>query len=106
MACKSVHSMAQKAGIEKMPEVGVYESPDVNAFATGPSKNNSLVAVSTGLLNRMDREEVEGVLGHEVAHVANGDMVTMTLVQGVVNSFVIFISFIVTNIVMNALRKR
>ena len=102
---ESVHSMAKKAGIEKMPEVGVYESPDVNAFATGPSKNNSLVAVSTGLLDRMDREEVEGVLGHEVAHVANGDMVTMTLVQGVVNSFVIFISFIVTNIVMNALRK-
>ena len=101
----SVHSMAQKAGIEKMPEVGVYDSPDVNAFATGPSKNNSLVAVSTGLLQRMDRDEVEGVVGHEVAHVANGDMVTMTLVQGVVNSFVIFISFIVTNIVMNALRK-
>jgi len=101
----SVHSMAKKAGIEKMPEVGVYDSPDVNAFATGPSKNNSLVAVSTGLLDRMDRDEVEGVIGHEVAHVANGDMVTMTLVQGVVNSFVIFISFIVTNIVMNALRK-
>ncbi len=101
----SVHSMAQKAGIQKMPEVGVYDSPDVNAFATGPSKNNSLVAVSTGLLQRMDREEVEGVIGHEVAHVANGDMVTMTLVQGIVNSFVIFISFIVTNIVMNALRK-
>tara|TARA_B100000925_G_scaffold149328_1_gene112080 strand:+ start:2443 stop:3330 length:888 start_codon:yes stop_codon:yes gene_type:complete len=102
---RSVHSMAQKAGIEKMPEVGVYESPDINAFATGPSKNNSLVAVSTGLLERMDREEIEGVIGHEVAHVANGDMVTMTLVQGIVNSFVIFISFIVTNIVMNALRK-
>ena len=101
----SVHSMAQKAGIEKMPEVGIYDSPDVNAFATGPSKNNSLVAVSTGLLQRMDKEEVEGVVGHEVAHIANGDMVTMTLVQGVVNSFVIFISFIVTNIVMNALRK-
>jgi heat shock protein HtpX len=102
---ESVHTMAKKAGIEKMPEVGVYDSPDVNAFATGPSKNNSLVAVSTGLLDRMDRDEVEGVIGHEVAHVANGDMVTMTLVQGVVNSFVIFISFIVTNIVMNALRK-
>ena len=64
----SVHSMAQKAGIQKMPEVGVYDSPDVNAFATGPSKNNSLVAVSTGLLQRMDKEEVEGVIGHEVAH--------------------------------------
>jgi heat shock protein HtpX len=101
----SVHSMAQKAGITTMPEVGVYDSPDVNAFATGPSKNNSLVAVSTGLLQRMDRDEVEGVVGHEVAHIANGDMVTMTLVQGIVNSFVIFISFIVTNIVMNALRK-
>ena len=102
---ESVHTMSKKAGLTKMPEVGVYESPDVNAFATGPSKNNSLVAVSTGLLHKMDRDEIEGVVGHEVAHIANGDMVTMTLVQGVVNSFVIFISFIVTNIVMNALRK-
>ena len=87
---RKVHQMARAAGIEKMPEVGVYKSPEVNAFATGPSKNNSLVAVSTGLLNQMNSEEVEGVLAHEVAHVANGDMVTMALIQGVVNAFVMF----------------
>ena len=73
-----------------MPEVGVYESPEVNAFATGPSKSRSLVAVSSGLLRSMRREETEGVLAHEVAHIANGDMVTMTLLQGVVNAFVMF----------------
>jgi heat shock protein HtpX len=85
-----VHQMAKQAGLSKMPEVGVYESPEVNAFATGPSKNNALVAVSTGLLNQMNSDEVEGVLAHEVAHIANGDMVTMALVQGVVNAFVMF----------------
>jgi heat shock protein HtpX len=87
---RKVHQLAKMAGIEKMPEVGIYESPEVNAFATGPSKNNSLVAVSTGLLQQMNADEVEGVLAHEVAHVANGDMVTMALVQGVVNAFVMF----------------
>ncbi len=87
---RKVHLLARAAGIEKMPEVGVYQSPEVNAFATGPSKNNSLVAVSTGLLNQMNAEEVEGVLAHEIAHVANGDMVTMALIQGVVNAFVMF----------------
>lgn len=76
----------------KMPEVAIFDSPEMNAFATGPSKNNSLVAVSTGLLHSMNRQEIAAVLGHEVAHVANGDMVTMTLIQGVVNTFVIFIS--------------
>ena len=75
-----------------MPEVGIYQSPEPNAFATGPSKNKSLIAVSTGLLSAMDRAEVEGVIGHEVSHIANGDMVTMTLIQGVVNTFVIFLS--------------
>lgn len=75
-----------------MPEVGLYHSEEVNAFATGPSKSNSLVAVSTGLLNRMDRDQVEGVLGHEIAHIANGDMVTMTLIQGVMNAFVMFLA--------------
>lgn len=85
-----VHRLSKAAGIEKMPEVGIYESPEVNAFATGPSKNNALVAVSSGLLNQMTEDEVEGVLAHEVAHVANGDMVTMALVQGVVNAFVMF----------------
>lgn len=79
----------------KMPEVAIYDSTEMNAFATGPSKNNSLVAVSTGLLNNMRRDEVEAVLGHEVAHIANGDMVTMTLLQGVLNTFVVFISRVI-----------
>jgi heat shock protein HtpX len=90
-----VHSLAQKAGLPAMPEVGVYQSPEVNAFATGPSKSRALVAVSTGLLQRMDRAEVEGVLGHEIAHVANGDMVTMTLLQGIINAFVMFFARII-----------
>jgi heat shock protein HtpX len=89
---ETVHSLARSAGISTMPEVGIYDSPEVNAFATGPTKNRALVAVSSGLLNRMDRHQVEGVLGHEVAHVANGDMVTMTLIQGVVNAFVMFLA--------------
>lgn len=90
-----VHGLARAAGLSKMPEVGIYESPELNAFATGPTKNRSLVAVSTGLLHRMNRDEVDGVLGHEIAHVANGDMVTMTLVQGVVNAFVMFFARII-----------
>lgn len=88
----TVYEQATKAGLPKMPEVGIYKSPEVNAFATGPSKSNSLVAVSTGLLNRMDGGQVEGVLGHEVTHIANGDMVTMTLLQGVINAFVMFLA--------------
>jgi len=87
----TVRRQADKAGI-KMPEVGIYDAPEINAFATGPSRNNSLVAVSTGLLRSMTRDEAEAVLGHEISHVANGDMVTMTLVQGVMNTFVIFLS--------------
>jgi heat shock protein HtpX len=89
--------LAKSAGLPKDPEVGVYESPEMNAFATGPSRSRSLVAVSTGLIHTMDRKEVEGVLAHEVAHIANGDMVTMTLVQGVVNAFVMFISRVVVH---------
>lgn len=85
-----VARLAQKAGLPNMPEVGIYQSPEVNAFATGPTKSRSLVAVSSGLLNSMDWPAIEGVLGHELAHVANGDMVTMTLLQGVVNTFVMF----------------
>ena len=103
---QTVHNLARSAGLSKMPEVGIYESHDVNAFATGPSKNNSLVAVSTGLLSRMKSSEIEGVLGHEIAHVANGDMVTMTLLQGVVNAFVMFIARIVAFAVANAGRSR
>jgi len=102
---RKVHTYAKQAGIDKMPEVGVYQSPEVNAFATGPSKNNSLVAVSTGLLQQMNEEEVEGVLAHEVAHIANGDMVTLTLIQGVVNTFVVFLSRVVGYLVDSFLRR-
>ncbi len=82
----------------KTPQVAIYDSPEPNAFATGARKNDSLIAVSTGLLNNMNRDEVEGVLGHEMAHIGNGDMVTMTLMQGVVNTFVIFFAQIVARI--------
>lgn len=87
-----VHTMARNAGLAKMPEVGIYNAQEINAFATGPSRSNSLVAVSSGLLQRMDHDQVEGVIAHEVAHIANGDMVTMTLLQGVVNAFVMFLA--------------
>jgi heat shock protein HtpX len=90
----TVQRLTQQAQLP-MPEVGVYESPEVNAFATGPSKSRSLVAVSSGLLRTMRREEVEGVLAHEVAHIQNGDMVTMTLIQGVVNAFVMFLARVI-----------
>jgi heat shock protein HtpX len=95
---ETVARQAQEAGIG-MPEVGVFRSPDPNAFATGMRRNSALVAVSTGLLQNMSADEVEAVLGHEVAHVANGDMVTMGLLQGVVNTFVIFLSRIVGHVV-------
>src|SRR5215470_11238591 len=94
----AVAAHARNAGIG-MPEVGIFESPDPNAFATGASRNNALVAVSTGLLQRMNEREVDAVLGHEISHVANGDMVTLALIQGVVNTFVIFLSRIIGNIV-------
>lgn len=94
----AVGTHARNAGIG-MPEVGIFESPDPNAFATGASRNNALVAVSTGLLQRMNEREVDAVLGHEISHVANGDMVTLALIQGVVNTFVIFLSRIIGNIV-------
>jgi heat shock protein HtpX len=98
-----VHSLARKVGLNKMPEVGIYDSPEPNAFATGPSKNRALVAVSTGLLTHMNEEELEGVLGHEISHVANGDMITMTLIQGVVNSFALFLSRIVAYAISTAI---
>lgn len=100
-----VHRLSRAAGITKMPQVGIYESPEVNAFATGPSKNRSLVAVSTGLLNGMDDAAIEGVLAHEVAHIANGDMVTMTLLQGIVNTFVVFLSRIAAWIATKFVRE-
>lgn len=90
----TIRKYAANAGV-KMPEVGIFDSPQVNAFATGMSKNNSLVAVSSGLLQQMTREEAEAVLGHEIAHIANGDMVTLALIQGVVNTFVMFLSRVI-----------
>ena len=101
---RQVHFMARKAGLKKMPEVGIYSSHDLNAFATGPSRHNSLVAVSTGLLENMDNTELEGVLAHEVSHIANGDMVTMTLLQGVMNTFVMFFARVAVMFIENMMR--
>jgi heat shock protein HtpX len=100
----TVREQADKVGIQ-MPEVAIFDSPEVNAFATGMTKNSSLVAVSTGLLRGMTQDEVEAVLAHEVSHIANGDMVTLTLIQGVVNTFVMFFSRIIGNIVDKAIFK-
>jgi heat shock protein HtpX len=101
---ETVKHQAQKAGIG-MPTVAIYNAPDINAFATGAKRDDSLVAVSSGLLQNMTRDEAEAVLAHEVSHIANGDMVTMTLLQGVVNTFVIFLSRFVANIVANGDRE-
>ena len=98
---ETVRRQAQQAGIP-MPDVAIYHSNDANAFATGATKNNSLVAISTGLLNSMTEEEAEAVLAHEVSHIANGDMVTMTLLQGVLNTFVIFLSRVIANVVASS----
>lgn len=97
----TVHNLARAAGLPKMPEVGYYPSPEINAFATGPTRSRALVAVSAGLLERMDQAQLEGVLGHEIAHVANGDMVTMTLVQGVINAFVMFLARVIAFFIAN-----
>jgi heat shock protein HtpX len=102
---QTVAQLVRKAGLP-MPEVGIYDSPEVNAFATGPSKNSSLVAVSSGLMRSMRREEIEGVLAHEVSHIQNGDMVTLTLIQGVVNAFSIFFSRVIANIVRQLVDER
>ena len=102
---QTVASLARKANLP-MPEVGIYDSAEVNAFATGPSKRSSLVAVSSGLMRSMRREEIEGVLAHELSHVQNGDMVTMTLIQGVVNAFSIFFSRVIANIVRQLVDER
>jgi heat shock protein HtpX len=101
-----VHNLARGAKLPAMPEVGIYDSPEVNAFATGPTKSRALVAVSTGLLNRMRGPEIEGVLGHEITHVSNGDMVTMTLLQGVVNAFVMFASRAIAFAISQGMRSR
>jgi len=87
-----IHNLARKAHLPDMPEVGIYKSNEVNAFATGPTKRRSLVAVSSALLERMNKEQIEGILAHEITHISNGDMVTMTLIQGIVNAFVMFLA--------------
>jgi heat shock protein HtpX len=91
----TTYEISKRAGLSTMPQVGVFESPDVNAFATGPTKNRSLVAASSSLLETMSKDEIEGVIAHEVAHITNGDMVTMTLVQGVINAFVMFFARVI-----------
>ncbi len=101
----TVHSLSLEAGIPT-PEVGVFRSNEVNAFATGPTKSRSLVAVSSGLLQRMKGNEIRGVLGHEISHIANGDMVTMTLLQGVVNAFVMFLARVIAYAVSGLGRNR
>lgn len=102
---QTIFALAKKAGLPAMPEVGIYESPEVNAFATGPSRSNSLVAVSSGLLSRMREDEIEGVLGHEIAHIANGDMVTMTLLQGIINAFVMFFARILAFFIVRLFKR-
>ena len=101
----TTHRLADEAGIGR-PEVAVYDSPDLNAFATGAKKNDALVAVSTGLLRNMRENEVEAVLAHEISHIANGDMVTLTLIQGVLNTLVIFLSRILGSVVDRAVFRR
>ncbi|MCU4674638.1 protease HtpX [Catenovulum sp. 2E275] len=101
---ETVRRHAKQANIG-MPEVAIFNSPEMNAFATGANKNNALVAVSAGLLNNMTRDEAEAVIGHEISHIANGDMVTLTLIQGVVNTFVIFLARVVAGIIANATRS-
>lgn len=100
----TVEKQAKIVGV-KMPEVAIFPSPDMNAFATGASKNNALMAVSQGLLDNMDQGEVEAVIGHEMSHIANGDMVTLTLIQGVVNTFVVFLSRLVGHVVDRVILK-
>jgi heat shock protein HtpX len=94
-----IHCLISKSGLKTMPEVGIYPSAELNAFATGPTKNSSLIAVSSGLLQKMNRDEIEGVLAHEISHVTNGDMVTMTLLQGVINAFALFLSRIIAYVI-------
>jgi len=101
---QKVHHLARSAHLPVMPEVGIYSSPEVNAFATGPMRSRALVAVSQGLLERMTPNEIEGVLGHEVSHIANGDMITMTLLQGVVNAFVMFFARVLAFVLAQFMR--
>ena len=98
---QTVHNLARAANLPKMPEVGYYPSPEINAFATGPTKSRALVAVSAGLLQSMDWEQIEGVLAHEITHVSNGDMVTMTLLQGIINAIVMFLARVIAFFISN-----
>lgn len=101
-----VERMSRDSGLAAIPEVGIFESPEVNAFATGPTQKRALVAVSTGLLQKMEEGELEAVLGHEITHIANGDMVTMTLIQGIVNAFVMFLARILAYALTLASQER
>ncbi len=102
----TVYDLARNANLTQMPKVGIFPSSEVNAFATGPSKNRSLVAVSTALLQKMSQKELEGVIAHEITHITNGDMVTMTLIQGVVNAFVMFLARILASVISTAGKSR
>jgi len=102
----TVEKLCQTAGLHDIPEIGIYNSSDLNAFATGPTKRRSLIAVSSGLLHQMSQKELEGVLAHEIAHIVNGDMVTMTLLQGVVNAFVMFLARIFAYLLSNVGKSR
>lgn len=98
---QKVAECSKAANLPNLPEIGIYESPEINAFATGPSKSRALVAFSTGILNSMNKDELEGVIAHEISHIQNGDMVTMTLLQGVMNTFVLFFSRVISFAVAN-----
>ncbi|NGX29035.1 MAG: Protease HtpX [Candidatus Anoxychlamydiales bacterium] len=100
-----VEKISIEAGLENPPEVGLYESNEVNAFATGPTKKRSLLALSTGLINRLPQDEIEAIIGHEISHITNGDMITMTLLQGVVNAFVMFLARILAFSIFSSNRK-
>ena len=101
----TTYDIARRAGLSTMPQVGVFESADVNAFATGPTKNRSLVAASSALLSTMNKDEIEGVIAHEITHITNGDMVTMTLVQGVINAFIMFFARIIAYFVAQKVKE-
>lgn len=101
-----IFHLSQAAGLSKAPEIGIYESNEVNAFATGPTKRHSLIAVSSGLVRRMEQEEIKAVLAHEISHVGNGDMVTMTLLQGIINAFVMFLARILAYLLTASNRNR
>ncbi len=106
MLLSIVNRISQQAGLKKNPEIGIYSSNEVNAFATGATKNSSLIAVSSGLLNHMTYDEIEAIIGHEISHIVNGDMVTMTLLQGVVNAFVMFLARILAYAVSSSGRSK